>query len=207
MREKFNDMIQNMIVESMAARIMKNLLDDVYNEIDKALEKDDDLSINEISKISKMVPGIINKMNQGMTQMVDSLAKSGYNIRNTGGELKGISRELATASEESILGLAAGINTQNYYISYVPMIHSEVQIIRSLLQGGAQVQQSGFDMQSLITIQNQHLSYLPNIAANTADTVARCERAAMACERVADNLDRVIKPRGVQSTHVVNTSL
>ena len=207
MREKFNDMIQNMIVESMAARIMNNLLDDVYNEIDKALVKDDDLSTAEITKITDMLPRIIENMNKDMTQMVDNLAKKGYDIRNTGGELKGISRELATASEESILGLAAGINTQNYYISYVPMIHTEVQMIRSLLQGGAQVQQGGFDMQSLITIQNQHLSYLPNIAANTADTVARCERAAMACERVADNLDRVIKPRGVQSTHVVNTSL
>ena len=207
MRKKFDEMIQNMVVNSIAGNLMKNLLKPVFDEIDNALLKDDDLSINEISKISKMVPGIINKMNQGMTQMVDSLAKSGYDIRNTGGELKGISRELATASEESILGLAAGINTQNYYISYVPMMHTEVQIIRSLLQGGAQVQQGGFDMQSLITIQNQHLSYLPNIAANTADTVARCERAAMACERVADNLDRVIKPRGVQSTHVVNTAL
>ena len=207
MRKKFDDMIQNMIVKSIAGNLMKNLLRPVFETIDDKLAKKDSLSVKDIDEIADKVPGIIANMNKSMTQLVDNLAKSGYDIRNTGGELKGISREIATASEESILGLAAGINTQNYYISYVPMIHSEVQIIRSLLQGGAQVQQGGFDMQSLITIQNQHLSHLPNIAANTAETVARCERAAMACERVADNLDRVIKPRGVQSTHVVNTSL
>ena len=203
MGEKFRDMVQNMVVESLAGKIMQQLLKPVFDAVD-SYSKDGNLDEREIASISNLASGSINSINSAMVELMDRLRASGLNIRNTSSQLTGISRDIASASEESILGLAAGINTQNFYISQVP---PKLDTIIALLQGGTSVVGGGVNMQDLITIQNQHLAYLPNIAQNTAETVARCERAANACERIADNLDRVIKPRGTQSTHVVNTNV
>lgn len=203
---KFRDMIQNMVVESVAGQIMKKLLDPLFRQID-AYAKDGDLSATEIAGLSDMTTGIVDSMDAAMTAYMENLRAAGLDIRGTSSGLKGISKDIATASEESILGLAAGINTQNFYISYVPQIYAEVAMIRTLLQGGATPISGGVNVQDLVTMQNQHLSHLPNIAQNTANTVAECKAIVAETRRVADNLDRVIKPRGTQSSHTVNTSL
>jgi DNA repair exonuclease SbcCD ATPase subunit len=203
---KFRDMIQNMVVESVAGQIMQKLLDPLFRQID-AYAKDGDLSATEIAGLSDMTTGIVDSMDAAMTAYMENLRAAGLDIRGTSSGLKGISKDIATASEESILGLAAGINTQNFYISYVPQIYAEVAMIRTLLQGGATSVSGGVNVQDLVTMQNQHLSHLPNIAQNTANTVAECKAIVAETRRVADNLDRVIKPRGTQSSHTVNTSL
>jgi hypothetical protein len=203
MKEKFHDMIQNMVVESIAGRMMQQLLQPVFDAIDD-YSKDGQLDEREIATIADLGIGLIDTMDESMTSLVERLRAAGYDIRQSTSGLTGISKDIASASEESILGLAAGINTQNFYISQVP---PKLDTIIALLQGGGVQVGGGVNMQDLITIQNQHLSHLPNIAQNTAETVARCERAANACERMADQLDRVIKPRGTQATHTVNTSL
>lgn len=203
MKEKFHDMIQNMVVESIAGKMMQELLRPVFEDIEK-YAKDGNLDEREIADIADKSIGLIDAMDEGMTGIVERLRASGYDIRQSTSGLTGISKDIASASEESILGLAAGINTQNFYISQVP---PKLDTIIALLQGGGVQVGGSVNMQDLITIQNQHLSHLPNIAQNTADTVAKCERAASACERMADQLDRVIKPRGTQATHTVNTSL
>lgn len=203
MKEKFQDMIQNMIVESFAAKVIQSALQPIFDSIDE-MSKDGMLDMSEASKIADMTEVAVGNIDAGMSVVLKALSKAGISIRDMGTDLTGISRNIATASEESILGLAAGINTQNFYISQVP---PKLDVIIGLLQGGSRIVGDGVNMQDLVTLQNQHLAYLPNIAQNTADTVARCERAALACERVADNLDRVIKPRGTQSAYTLNTSL
>lgn len=203
MKEKFQDMIQNMIVESFAAQVIQTALKPIFDSIDE-MSKDGMLDMSEASKIVDMTNVAIGNIDTSMSALMQALANAGISVRDMGTELTGISRNIATASEESILGLAAGINTQNFYISQVP---PKLDVIIGLLQGGSRIVGDGINMQDLVTIQNQHLAYLPNIAQNTADTVARCERAALACERVADNLDRVIKPRGTQSSYTLSTSL
>ena len=78
---------------------------------------------------------------------------------------------------------------------------------RFLTRGGSQVVQGGVNMQDLITIQNQHLSYLPTIAQHTSETVAECKAIVVETRRTADALERVVKPRGTQSTHSVNVTI
>lgn len=203
MKEKFHDMIQNMVVESIAGRMMQTLLKPVFDEIDKAA-KDGDLDDREIAYIADMGIGLIDVIDEGMTSLMERLRAAGYDIQQSTSGLTGISRDIASASEESILGLAAGINTQNFYISQVP---PKLDIIIALLQGGGVQAGSGVNVQDLITIQNQHLSHLPSIAQHTADTVAECKQIVVETRRTADALERVIKPRGTQATHAVNTSL
>lgn len=203
MKEKFHDMIQNMVVESIAGRMMQQLLQPVFDAIDD-YSKDGELDEREIADIADMSIGLIDAMDEGMTGIVERLRAAGYDIRQSTSGLKGISKDIASASEESILGLAAGINTQNFYISQVP---PKLDTIIALLQGGGVQVGGGVNMQDLITIQNQHLAHLPNIAQNTAETVAECKMIVAETRRTADALERVIKPRGTQATHTVNTSL
>ena len=203
MKEKFQDMIQNMIVESFAAKVIQSALSDVFTEIDN-MTKDGVLDVSDASKIADMTEVAVGNIDVGMTNLMNALSQAGISVRGMGSELTGISRDIATASEESILGLAAGINTQNFYISQVP---TKLDTIIGLLRGENAMQGSTITLQDLVTLQNQHLSYLPSIAQHTAETVAECKQIVVQTSRTADMLERVIKPCGTQATHTLNTTI
>lgn len=203
MKEKFQDMIQNMIVESFAAKVIQSALEPIFSSID-AMTTDGMLDVDEAVRIAQMTDDAVGNIDVGMINLMNALSQAGISVRGMGSELTGISKDIASASEESILGLAAGINTQNFYISQVP---PKLDVIIGLLQGGNLSQGSAITLQDLVTIQNQHLSHLPSIAQHTADTVAECKMIVAETRRTADALERVIKPRGTQATHTVNTSL
>lgn len=200
--EKFADMIQNMIVEGIGAELVRNILQPIYDSIGEAA-KDGFIDAKEIADIANSVPGATQEINNAMTILMESLKNAGYDIRQQATGLTGISKDIATASEESILGLAAGINTQNFYIS---QIHANVAAILAKM-GGTPVASGGVDVKALVEIQNQHLAYLPVIAQHTADILVRCERAATACESMSRNIGRVIVPKGSQSSHQVSVTL
>lgn len=202
MQEKFADMIQNMIVEGIAAELVRNVLQPIYDSIGKAAE-DGMIDANEIAAIADAVPGATQEINTAMTALIEKLKGAGYDIRQQTTGLTGISKDIASASEESILGLTAGINTQNFYIS---QIHANVAAILAKM-GGTPSVPGGVDVKALVELQNQHLAYLPVIAQRTADILVRCERAATACESMSRNIGRVIVPKGSQSSHQVSVTL
>ena len=201
MKEKFSEMIDNMIVESLAAKIVQSQLGGIFDMVED-LSKDGQLSVSDAAHIVEMSKLASENIDVGMTNLMNALEAAGISVRGMGSDLTGISKDIATASEESILGLAAGINTQNFYISQVP---PKLDTIIAILQGGA-MPAGGINVQDLITIQNQHLAHLPNIATNTLNTADRCERAALACESALSKISSVISVRGTASTHVVNTN-
>lgn len=203
MRDKFEEMIQNMIVESLLAKVMERALEPVFKMVDNMV--DSDFYSNSFwAQLSSEMEKATENGAIGAENIMSMFESMGINLRDTGASLTGISKDIATASEESILGLAAGINTQNFYISQVP---TKLDTIIGLLRGGSQVVQGGVNMQDLITIQNQHLSYLPTIAQHTSETVAECKAIVVETRRTADALERVVKPRGTQSTHSVNVTI
>jgi hypothetical protein len=208
-KSKFKDMINNMVVNSIIAKIMEKYLEPIFEYIDSA---DTGFEYSE-----SWWNGLLELMDKETTSMVNAsdmaaryLEKYGISLRDSDTDLTGISRDIATASEESINGLAAGINTQNYYISYVPYIAEQTAKIVSLLGGNVNYDPTmpaiSTEYLDLVKLQNEHLAYLPQIAANTQATVDRCERAAVACESMAGLLGKVIKQRGVQTTYVLTTN-
>lgn len=201
MKEKFQDMIQNMIVESFAARVIQAALEPILDSIDD-MTKDGVLDMSEASKIADMTEVAVSNIDVGMNNLMNALSQAGLSVRGMGSGLTGISRDIATASEESILGLAAGINTQNFYISQVP---TKLDTIIGLLRGdGAMPQGSAITLQDVMIAQNQYLSHLPTIAQHTAETVAECKAIVAETRRTADALERVIKPDGTRTTYKMN---
>lgn len=196
-QEKFSEMVKNMVINSLMAKVVQSVLQPIFDSIDE-MASDGELSSEEIASIADRIPQAIADIDNGLSNVVKDLQASGVNLRETGGNLTGISRDIASASEESILGLAAGINTQNFYIS---QIHANVAQILLLMQGnGAQLAQTAVAGTSLM-VENPFLTqYLPSIDQHTANIEAYC------AETLA-TLNKVIKPRGTQGAFVVNSSL
>lgn len=188
MSEKFQDMIQNMVVESLLGSVMEKALKPAFDMID-TMNETDFMSRDFWKSLTETAAKAAQNADAGASTMMAYLEQAGVTMRDLGSDLTGISRDIATASEESINGLAAGINTQNFYISQQL---AEVRLIREAVVNRGD---SGVMFTDLMAIQNEHLSQLPVIAANTAATVERCERAALACEDMASQLRRVIRPK------------
>lgn len=197
--QKFREMIDNMVAESVIAGVMKTALKPVFDLID-GMTADDLYDPKFWQNLGAEVESATENADVGATNAMKMLESMGLNIREMGSNLSGISKDIATASEESILGLAAGINTQNFYIS---QMYAAVLRIEMLMQSGS----TGVNIQDLVTMQNQHLAHLPNISANTAGTLQRCEEILAQVTDIATNLGRVIVPNGTSSSHQVRTTL
>lgn len=190
MREKFQDMIQSMIEQSLGAKIMQTILQPLFDSIDEMAQTGGELTSQEIAQISQMAPEYIDKINNAMTNLMNSLAASGYNVRQGLGQFTGISRDIAGASEESINGLAAGINTQNFYMS---LISQNVAAILASMTGqevngvaGAATPTDPYKDAVL-----EHMSLIPLMHE---DMYA-----------IRSMLEKVIRPNGTTATHYVAT--
>ena len=135
MKEKFKEMIDNMVVKSLAGQVMQNILKPVFDAIDE-YSKDGALTEKDIANIAAMSVAKTEEIDTAMTALMERLTAAGVNIRATGSSLSGISKDIAGASEESINALASGINTQNFYMSYMPNIDRNVAAILVAIQGG-----------------------------------------------------------------------
>lgn len=171
MSEKFNEMIENMINKSLAAKIMQEMLQPIFDQID-LLAKDGLLSTEEISSIAALAQERIPLINDAMTNLMTNLASAGLDVRNSTVGLKGISKEIAGASEESILALAAGINTQNFYMSYMPTISENVSAILAAMTGGVNPTTSVLTNENgdiIPSVQQMVYDHLPNVDNNISE--------------------------------------
>ena len=192
MSEKFESMIQSMINRSLAAKIMQDLLQPIFEQID-AMSRDGLLGTEEIASIAALAQERIPMINDAMTNLMTSLAAAGLDVRTSTAGFTGISRNIANASEESILGLAAGINTQNFYMSYVPTISENVGAILAAMTGGANpaapvaTTETGEIMPS---VQQMVYDHLPNLDQNLAEML-RLFRSVITTKNSSTNTNYV----------------
>lgn len=191
MKEKFNEMIENMVVNSLAAALIQDILDPVFRAISDAAE-DGELSAQDIGAISAMLPERMRMINDSMGTLMNQLTAAGVNLRQQVGSFTGISRSIAGASEESINGLAAGINTQNFYMS---LISQNVAAILAAMTG-EQVEGATGAAAVPDTYKEQMLVYAGSLPQMRDDMAS-----------IRAMLSQVIKPRGVQASHYVATNL
>lgn len=189
MKEKFNDMVQSMITQSLGAKIMQTILQPLFDSIDEMAQSGGELSAQEIAQIAQSAPEYIEKINAAMTNLMNQLVASGYNVREGLGQFTGISRDIASASEESITGLAAGINTQNFYMS---LISQNVALILAAMTGESVEGVAGASAPDQYkTTMLEYVSAVPQI---------RDDMYA-----IRSMLEKVIRPNGTTATHYVAT--
>lgn len=205
-KSDYQDLMKSMIVEGAAAKVIDNILEPMWDEMNKMLEKG---NIEEVSTyLADNMASFIDSAANGLEVMWESLESKGYDLqkllKETDSSSTGIARDIATASEESINGLAAGINTQNYYISYVPKISEHVGAIRTLMETG----NTGFALSEntgWTDWQQQAMDNFFAIQRNTAETVTECRRIAERCEALSNDIHKVIVPRGTKGSYGIQT--
>lgn len=206
MSEKFQEMIENMVVEGVMAAVMQRALEPAFKMIDE-MDDGDFYSEDFWREVAAKAEQGAKDADAGAQTMMKFLEQAGLSIRDLGGDLTGISRDIAGASEESINGLAATMNTWSYYVSYVPQIAQNVATLRAILEGGGAPIQSGPGVTDLVTLQNQSLTHLQAINQHTAETVTECRRIAERCTAMAEDIHRVVVPKGTKGAYSMQVQM
>lgn len=193
-QSKYKDLIRNMVIQGAASKLIQQILDPIYAEMDKRIKGGNIQSA--ISYLTENMATVVGQTNSSLEVLYAALKKEGMDLAalSSSSEATGIARNFATASEESIAGLTAMYNTNNYYASFIPQIHSEVVAMRQLAERQSL---SGSDASSGTALQNQAMSHLSAISGNTAVIAQR------ASETLAE-LRKVIIPKGATSGFGVN---
>ncbi|MCM1295801.1 MAG: hypothetical protein NC311_09695 [Muribaculaceae bacterium] len=189
MSDKFKEMIENMVVEGALAKVMERALQPMFDMIDNMGEQDFYSESFWKQVVAKAEQGA-KDADYGAQTMMKFLEQAGISMRDLGGDLTGISRDIASASEESINGLAAGINTQNFYIS---QIHADVAQIKALMGGDVSVSNVTTDYTPLI---QQSLENQGQMIRYQVETLAECKKIASQCVDQTDYMRKVIFTEG-----------
>lgn len=198
LNKKWKETMKDMVANTILAQYVQSMMKPVFDYINQLSEDPSLISDPKFWKgLDLLMGSTTGGINTGLEYLYEIFKKYGIDFNAGTSDLKGISKDIANASEESILGLAAGINTQNFYISG---IKQDTAMIVALLQGGGLKMASQVDTAALIQQQNTYLQHLPNIANNTANTVAECKNIVIQTKRLADRLDQVVKPVGSAAT-------
>jgi hypothetical protein len=193
MKDEWQDAIEQMAVNSVLGQAMERALQPVYDMIDN-MTTTDFYDSDFWSKLASQAAYSSQQAAYGAQTMLNFLEDAGITLSDTSSELTGYSREIATASEESITGLTVATNTQNVYLSHVPNIADNVATIAALLQGGSVTNTTtNVGAQDLLAMQNQYLATLPSINANTTELANKCTTLAAECRTIRQQLDKVIK--------------
>lgn len=192
MAEKFRDMVNNMVVEGALSRVMERALRPMFDMID-SMNEEDFYDQSFWKRVVAESQRGADAANAGASTMMKFLEQAGIQVHELGSELTGISRTYATASEESVSGLAAATNTQNYYMDH---IDDNVQHIRSILESRRPENEEAGTFTDLLEIERTSMAHLSMIERNTAETVAQCRRVAVSCESMEKFLKQVIDHSG-----------
>lgn len=180
----YQDLIKNMLVETMAAKIIENAFSQVWEDVDKKL-KDNDVDGAVDAFINGMDTALTNA-NNGMEVWWKAMEARGYDMKkligDTDSEYTGIAKSVAGATSEEILQLSGFVNTALYHTAYLPKIYEELVTMRTASLPTATVSATSAGWTDW---QQQAMDNYNAIARNTADTVIECRRAAEACERIA----------------------
>lgn len=210
----YKEMIKNMLVEGAAARVIENALTPMWDKMD-AMLKDNNIE----GAIDSLVGGMdeaLNAANNGMEVLWKALEARGYDMKQLIGDTDesytGIAKSVANATSEEINANTAALNTQNYYMSGIPGIASNVTHIVELLRSGIQLPTNISPDVDFATYHASSLAQLGSLNNHAAQILTECQRSAMATEEtarevrnIAEKLNRVVTYQG--GNFVVNTAL
>lgn len=206
LKEKFDDMIKSMVEESVMAKVVSDAMQPMFDEMNEMYKRGESMT-SVLAYAMRRSSELASELDAGLRTAAAEVEAAGVSIRGlySGGDgLKGISRDIATASEESIMGLAQGVSTQNYYLSHVPQLAQNVAALRAMMEAaavrGAGTGASGVDYTGLSA---EAMGHLAAIERHTAETVAECRNIAARCEEEVELLRRVIVPKGQRGAHGV----
>lgn len=187
--DRMEEMVKNLVEKAALSGIVQNIMGGWYESLKNIKDWNAQAIAEKVAEARALIPII----NQGLNNAAAEFQAAGLSLRGTVGQFTGISRDYAAASEESINGLAAGVNTQNFFLQHLDM---NVALILSALTGGASTAGASVTGEVVDPYKDQMLLYaghLPAMDQNLAELLAEVRK--------------VIKPRGTTATHYVATNM
>lgn len=197
-KEKFRDMMKTMVVNMALSGVVERMLKPLMDMIDERAA-DGELSSREIAEIMWAVPGYVDDIDNAMTVAMEALKAAGVDVGQlrdaADAETRGIAKGVASATSEEVNAATAVGKTLLYYASPIPRIDENLARVVAIMEGRGASAIPQTTSAGWTDWQQQAMDNYQAIARNTAETVVRCERAAIACEKMA----RVIKTKGSTS--------
>ena len=185
LEERMTDMVKNIMKKAALSGIAQAVMGDWY----KSLSEVQDWNAATIAEKWQQAMALVGPMVDGMQVFANSMAAEGMSLRNLSGQFTGIKRDIANASEESITGLAAGINTQNFYMS---TISENVSLILRAMTGGTSSATGGQASEYGDPYKDKMAQYVSSLPQMRDDMAA-----------IRAMLDKVIRPNGTPATYYV----
>lgn len=164
--ERMTEMVQNLVKKAALSGIAQAIMGDWY----ESLSQIQDWNAKTVAQKWQEAMALVGPMVDGMQTFASSLQAEGVSLRNTSGQFSGIARNIAGATEESINGLAAGVNTQNFFMQ---RIEANVAAILAIISGGAQGSSNSPTGVSSTDLMLQYVSCLPTIDQNLAELLRK----------------------------------
>ena len=114
-KEKFKDMMNNMIVNSVLARVVQQKLKPIFDYIDNQLYDKEGNMIGSLDTVWSMMKAVTDTLPGELEAIYTNMGSWAGELRATESELTGISKGVAQASEESVVTLAGYANSILYY--------------------------------------------------------------------------------------------
>ena len=198
----YKDLIKNMVIEGAAAKVIDNILSPMWEQMDEQLKQND--ITGAIDYLVSGMDTFVKQADDSLNVLWQSLKNRGYDMQKILGDtdsgLTGIAKNVASASSEEINANTAALNVQNYYASHLPAIAMNVEAIRASMEKGMTSSVAATNA-GWTDWQTQAMQHYAAIQKNTADTVVVCTRIAEKCTAMAEDIHRVVKPRGATGTH------
>ena len=183
MSEKFHEMIENMIVESLMAKAMQRALEPAFKMIDE-MDEGDFYSEDFWRKVMETADQGSKDANAAGAVIMEWAKKWGYDGREKAEGFTGIAKSVAGATSEEINNVAAIGNTLMYYVSPIPRIDENLARVVALMEGrgaalsvASGVTSGAVDYTDLFNTANQHLSSLPRMEQHLAEIHTMLGRA------------------------------
>ena len=131
-KEKFKDMMKNMVVNSVLARVVQQKLKPIFDYIDNQLYDKDGNMIGSLDAVWSMMKAVTDTLPDELEAIYTNMGSWAGELRATESELTGISKGVAQASEESVVTLSGYANSILYY--HVQEA-TDIAAIRAILEG------------------------------------------------------------------------
>lgn len=119
MQERFADMMQNMIINSMLSSIMQRWLKSTFDMIDR-MWADGVATPDEIAAVWREGKKAVEGANSEAEATMEILKNLGLNLQNTESNLTGISKGISTITEDTALVLGGYLNSiRNRLFEYI----------------------------------------------------------------------------------------
>ncbi len=184
--EKFKEMIDTMIVQSILAEAVAAKLAPVFNAIKAAYDNDGIMTPEELAGIQRMTADITVGMDADLKNLVNGLQKSGVEVKPTSKSLSGISASVSAMSEDTA-------NTLGGYLN--------AGLRQWVLQTGFQgriavgVENMQKPLLDIYAMQGQSLAAINSIKSDTAIMVSKLTR-------LVDNQDSTLISGGQKAVNV-----